>query len=203
MMPFNQLRYLWPLLVLWLSGCAVQTKYYSTDSPLWRQHQQQLEQINRYQVRGAFAWIEGKQKLYARFFWRQNTSEDYRLLLTSPLGSTQMDLHVTPDQAQLLDRKGQRHSARSPEQLITELTGMTLPVASLQRWMIGLPEGAGEYTLDQHYRLKTLNYQQDGKLWQVVYSAYDDKSRPALPAEITLSQGELRIKLKMDHWSVQ
>jgi outer membrane lipoprotein LolB len=37
----------------------------------------------------------------------------------------------------------------------------------------------------------------------VVYSAYDSKTQPAMPANMELSDGSQRIKLKMDNWIVK
>ena len=48
-----------------------------------------------------------------------------------------------------------------------------------------------------------MNYSKDGKNWKVVYSAYDSKIKPAMPANMELSDGDQRIKLKMDNWIVK
>jgi outer membrane lipoprotein LolB len=42
--------------------------------------------------RGAFAYLSDEQKVYARFFWQQTGQDRYRLLLTNPLGSTELSL---------------------------------------------------------------------------------------------------------------
>ncbi|SUX73367.1 outer membrane lipoprotein LolB [Citrobacter freundii] len=62
---------------------------------------------------------------------------------------------------------------------------------------------ASDYKLDDQYRLSELNYSKDGKHWKVVYSAYDSKIQPAMPANMELSDGDQRIKLKMDNWIVK
>lgn len=200
---FIRLKRLLPLAVLWLSACAVQTSHYSVDSPLWQQHQQQLSQITRYEARGAFAWLDGRQKLYARFFWQQTAPDNYRLVLTSPLGSTEMDLQVAPNLVQLLDNKGQRHIDTDPQRLISRLTGMNLPFASLRQWLLGLPGNTSDYTLNQDYCLQSLRYQQGDQHWQVRYPGYDNRQHPALPAELELQQDGLRIKLKINHWTIK
>ncbi len=110
----------------------------SPDSPQWRQHQQEVRHLNQYQTRGAFAYISDDQKVYARFFWQQTGQDRYRLLLTNPLGSTELELNAQPGNVQLVDNKGQRYTADDAEEMIGKLTGMPIPLNSLRQWILGL-----------------------------------------------------------------
>ncbi|STM14683.1 outer membrane lipoprotein LolB [Escherichia coli] len=53
--------------------------------------------------------------MYARFFWQQTGQDRYRLLLTNPLGSTELELNAQPGNVQLVDNKGQRYTAMTPK----------------------------------------------------------------------------------------
>ena len=101
------------------------------------------------------------------------------------------------------DNKGQHYTATDAEEMIGKLTGMPIPLNSLRQWILGLPGDATDYKLDDQYRLSEVNYSKDGKNWKVVYSAYDSKTQPAMPANMELSDGDQRIKLKMDNWIVK
>lgn len=205
-LPDFRLIRLLPLASLVLTACTINAPKgpgKSPDSPQWRQHQQAVLQLNQYQTRGAFAFISADQKVYARFFWQQTGQDRYRLLLTNPLGSTELELNAQPGHVQLVDNKGQRYTAEDGEEMIGKLTGMPIPLNSLRQWILGLPGDATDYKLDEQYRLREVNYRQDGKNWKVVYSAYDSKTQPAMPANMELSDGDLRIKLKMDNWIVK
>lgn len=195
-----------PLTALVLSACMTHPPKgpaTSPDSPQWRQHQQQIRQLNQYQTRGAFAYISDSQKVYARFFWQQTGQDNYRLLLTNPLGSTELELNAKPGSVELVDNKGQHYNADDAEEMIGKLTGMPIPLNSLRQWILGLPGEATDYKLDSQYRLSELNYTQNGKTWKVVYSGYDSKTQPALPSNMELTEGAQRIKLKMDNWIVK
>ncbi|EON1421187.1 outer membrane lipoprotein LolB, partial [Escherichia coli] len=48
-----------------------------------------------------------------------------------------------------------------------------------------------------------ITYSQNGKNWKVVYGGYDTKTQPAMPANMELTDGGQRIKLKMDNWIVK
>lgn len=206
-MPIPKPRFiaLLPLAALLLSACSITPKPVvekSPDSPQWLAHKQRVEAIRHFQTRGAFAYLSDDQKVYARFNWQQIAPDNYRLLLTSPLGSTELELSVTPERVQLTDRDGKRYVANDAEEMIEKLTGMPIPIENLRLWILGLPGDASQYTLDDQYRLKTVTFEQQGKQWTVQYADYDSKIQPSLPSNMELREGDLRIKLKMDNWTV-
>ncbi|MNI34530.1 Outer-membrane lipoprotein LolB precursor [compost metagenome] len=205
-LPDFRLSRLLPLASLVLTACTLNAPKgpgKSPDSPQWRQHQQEVRALHQYQTRGAFAYISEQQKVYARFFWQQTGQDNYRLLLTNPLGSTELELKAQPGNVELVDNKGKHYTADDAEEMIGKLTGMPIPLNSLRQWILGLPGDATDYKLDTQYRLSEVNYSQNGKRWKVVYSAYDSKTQPAMPANMELSDGDQRIKLKMDNWIVK
>ncbi|EOF4703332.1 lipoprotein insertase outer membrane protein LolB [Klebsiella oxytoca] len=202
----NRLFRLLPLASLVLTACTInapQGPGKSPDAPQWRQHQQDVRNLNQFQTRGAFAYLSDEQKVYARFFWQQTGQDRYRLLLTNPLGSTELSLTAQPSSVQMIDNKGQTYTATDAEEMIGRLTGMPIPLNSLRQWIIGLPGEATDYTLDDQYRLRELNYTQNGKTWHVTYSGYTTDTKPSLPANMELNNGSQRIKLKMDNWIVK
>ena len=202
----NRLFRLLPLASLVLTACAINAPKgpgKSPDSPQWRQHQQDVRNLNQFQTRGAFAYLSDEQKVYARFFWQQTGQDRYRLLLTNPLGSTELSLTAQPGNVQLIDNKGQTYTATDAEEMIGRLTGMPIPLNSLRQWIIGLPGDATDYSLDDQYRLRELNYTQNGKTWHVTWGGYTSDTKPSLPANMELNDGSQRIKLKMHNWIVK
>ncbi|POU01828.1 MULTISPECIES: lipoprotein insertase outer membrane protein LolB [Enterobacteriaceae] len=205
-LPDRRLLRLLPLASLVLTACSINAPKgpgKSPDSPQWRQHQQEVRNLSQYQTRGAFAYLSDSQKVYARFFWQQTGQDNYRLLLTNPLGSTELELNARPGSVELVDNKGQHYTATDAEEMIGKLTGMPIPLNSLRQWILGLPGDATDYKLDSQYRLSELNYSQNGKTWKVTYGGYDTKSTPAMPSNMELNQDGQRIKLKMDNWIVK
>lgn len=108
-----------------------------------------------------------------------------------------------PGGVQLIDNKGQTYNATDAEEMIGRLTGMPIPLNSLRQWIIGLPGDATDYALDDQYRLRELNYTQNGKTRHVTYSGYTSDTKPTLPSNMELNNGSQRIKLKMDNWIVK
>ena len=205
MSDFRLIRLL-PLAALVLTACTTTAPTgpgKSPTAPQWKQHQQDVLHLSQYQTRGAFAYLSDQQKVYARFFWQQTGQDNYRLLLTNPLGSTELELIGKPGSAQLTDNKGQHYTAADGEEMIGKLTGMPIPLNSLRQWILGLPGDATDYSLDDRYRLRELNYTQNGKTWHVTYGGYTSDTQPALPSNVELNNGAQRIKLKMDNWIVK
>jgi outer membrane lipoprotein LolB len=205
-LPPRKLLRLLPLASVLLAACSVnkpQAPGPSTTSPQWQQHQQAVAKINQYQTRGAFAYLSDKQKVYARFNWQQTAADRYRLLLTNPLGSTELQLDAQGSVVQIVDNKGKRYVSNDAEKMISQLTGMDIPLANLRQWMMGLPGDASDYQLNNNYQLQSLNYRRDGQQWQVKISDYDSKVTPPLPANLELTEGGQRIKLRMDSWTTQ
>lgn len=195
-----------PLASLVLAACTTTkptSPATSPTSPQWRAHEQAVQQLSTYQTRGSFAYLSDQKKVYARFFWQQFSPERYRLLLTNPLGSTEMDLNVQKNVVQLTDNQGKRYVSDNPEEMIRKLTGMAIPLNNLRQWMLGLPGEASDFALDDQYRLSKLTYQQGGQTWKVDYQGYSNEVQPTLPNRLELQQGDQRIKLKMDNWTLK
>ncbi|PWC12728.1 lipoprotein localization factor LolB [Brenneria roseae subsp. americana] len=206
-MPINTVRYLrlLPLASLLLTACSLNQPTgpgKSPTSPEWQQHQQKVQQLSQYQTRGSFAYLSDSKKLYARFFWQESSAQRYRLLLTNPLGSTELELRTQPGSVQITDNQGKRYEGKDAEYMVQQLTGMAIPLNNLRQWIIGLPGDATDFTLDDQFLLNKLTYRQGNQSWTVNYQSYNRKITPPLPESLELVQGEQRIKLKMDNWTV-
>ncbi|MCV9877440.1 lipoprotein insertase outer membrane protein LolB [Brenneria izbisi] len=207
-MPINSVRCLrlLPLASLLLTACSLNQPTgpgKSQTSPAWQQHQQQVRQLSQYQTRGSFAYISDRKRVSANFFWQDTPPQRYRLLLTNPLGSTELDLRAQPDGVQITDNQGKRYEGKDAEDMIQQLTGMAIPLNNLRQWIIGLPGDASEFTLDDRSLLKTITYRQGNQSWNVDYQRYNTEVNPPMPVSLELVQGEQRIKLKMNNWIVK
>ncbi|HBO21790.1 MAG TPA: outer membrane lipoprotein LolB [Providencia sp.] len=197
-----------PLSCLMLTACVTTSQNTtkgtgSASDAQWKTHQQELAQLRDYQTRGSFVYNGGETKTYAKFFWQQYTPEKYRLLLTNPLGSRELELTVEPDLARLTTKDGKTHMSDVPSELIYQLTGMEIPLDDLTAWLTGSPGRATEFTLDENHLLKTVMFEQNGEKWQLDYISYDNKTVPMLPNHLELRQGNRIIKLKMDSWTLK
>lgn len=205
--PTKSLLRLLPLAALLLSACNlnnIQTQGSASDNDVqWQTRQQALNKISQYETRGAFAYIEGTYKTYARFYWQYKDTDRYRLLLTNPLGTTELDLNVMPGVIEVTDNGGKKYYSDNPTEMIYQLTGMVIPLKNLRAWLIGLPGDATDFELDANHLLKSVTWPTPEGDWVVTYQSYDTAITPNLPQRLELKQGERTIKLKMDNWDIQ
>ncbi|CAK9885249.1 MAG: Outer-membrane lipoprotein LolB [Candidatus Erwinia impunctatus] len=195
-----------PLSALLLAACQITSPPKpgpELTAPQWLSQQQTLKKITQFSTRGSFAYISDNQRVYARFNWQQTASDRYRLLLTNPLGTTELQLDAQGSVVQLVDSNGKRYTSNDAEKMLSTLTGMEIPLDNLRQWVLGLPGSSTQYTLDSQYRLRQLSYHSGNKEWQVNWQSYDTQQTPALPSNVELQQVGQRIKLKMDSWTVQ
>jgi len=174
----------------------------------WHKHEQQLQKINQFQISGALACFFNQQKIYAHFFWQQYSKECYRLVFTNALGITEFEVLVKPTFTLLIDNHGKHYLSKNLQEIMQKLTGILLPMDNLRQWIIGLPGDSHDFTLDNKYCLKQINYQQNNLTWLVSYQRYIKGPILNLPSRIELKQVELGkkekyIKLKIDNWIVK
>lgn len=195
--------YFLALASLMLVACSVNAPKGSVanpTSPKWGEHEARVKQLKHYQVRGSFAYLSDKRKVYAHFFWRQYTPNSYLLLLISLLGDTEIELKTKDGVSQLTDNEGKRYISDSPDKMIQRLTGMSIPIANLKLWILGLPGKDNTFTLNSQHRLAQVKFTQHGKPGSVIYQSYDGDIKPSLPHRLKITQGKQHIKLKMDSW---
>ncbi|TKI05588.1 lipoprotein insertase outer membrane protein LolB [Martelella alba] len=195
-----------PLAALLLAACSIHAPSgpaKTPDSPEWRQHESAVSHLTRYQTRGAFAYISGRQRVYARFNWTQTDADSYRLLLTNPLGGTELDLSVRPNTAKIINNQGKTYTSEDAQTMLQKLTGMDIPLDNLRQWLVGLPGDAHDFALDDRGLLKQVNYYHNGRRWKVSYLNYRDDTLPPMPGNIELREDDQLIKLRMDTWSLK
>lgn len=184
------------LLTLLLSGCVTPPPV-TTQTSQWLSHQQQLETLKYWQLRGKVALFTEKNRRSANLFWQQH-DERSEMRLSGPLGKELLSLHFSPGQVKL-KVDGEEHQGQDAEQLLYELTGWTIPVSSLPNWLLGLP-AEHQYQLSDAHRLAEITSQDQH--WQVAYQNYQDVSPYILPRQLSITGVETRIKLSINQWQI-
>lgn len=206
----TMLRCTLPLLMtLTLVGCQTTTSTPQPAQPTvevaqgaWFTHQENLERLQTYQARGKFAYISGSRIDTANFAWLQKSATDYRLLLTTSFGNKIVELNVSAGQTQLTDDNNRLYLSDNPQKLVSELTGMQIPLDNLRAWLIGLPGYSKTYKLNTDFQLEQLTYNDNGALWQVNYRSYHTETFPVLPKEMELTLKQDKIKIKVNQWDL-
>lgn len=180
--------------LLVLAGCTTTSP--QRDQVNWQQERARLERLDHWQLSGKMAIITAQQKGSARLNWQQD-GDDYRLNLTSLIGTHILELSRVKGEVTLIDNEGKPHQSQDAEALIYQLTGWNIPVQGLPEWIKGLP-GQAEFELNPDASLASVR---DGQ-WQIVYGDYRDQSGYRLPHLLTMTGQGSRLKLQINQWNL-
>ncbi len=169
----------------------------------WQKNKQQLTKILHYQIKGSFGYISQQKSASARVLWQEFNVNNYNLLLTTPFGNKILEMTVLPDWVKITNDKGNEFVNNDAEQLLYQLTKLTIPLKQMRLWLLGLPGDNSRYILDEQYRLKQVILNRGNNEWLVNYKSYHTKFSPQLPKEIEIIQGNQKIKLKIDTWDLK
>lgn len=160
--------------------------------------QQQLQQLQAWQVSGKIGLRQDGRGSSARVDWSQR-EHSYQLRLSGPLGIGTVLIDGADDGIVLRNKDGV-FEAPTPEQLLFQLSGWDIPVSELRYWARGL--AAPTLNIEQQSmaagKLATLS--QGG--WDISYLEYTLVDGLWLPARMTLSRAETRLTLLYKSWSL-
>jgi outer membrane lipoprotein LolB len=189
------------MLMLLSTGCMPQAttiQAHNTRLP-WKTRQAQLQQLQTWHLNGAMALRSPKQNVTASLQWQQNKDHS-TLHLFGPLGMGAITIQSSPGQFTLQTNKGTYH-ATSPEALIKQQLGWTLPLGSMRYWILGMPDPnftVSHINLDHYHRLHRLT--QAG--WDIQYGSFTRLNRYDVPSRITMNyKDQFFIKLVIQSWS--
>lgn len=188
-------------LIALLAGCAGFSARESVEghgSPaLWSQHKQQLSALDGWQINGKVGIRAPKDSGSATLFWLQR-QDYYDIRLSGPLGRGAARLTGRPGNVSLEVASQGRYEATTPEQLLGEQLGWSLPVSHLVWWVRGLPapDSKSRVTLNADSRLASL--EQDG--WQIEYLSYIEQNGFWLPERVKLHGTDLDVTLVVKDW---
>ncbi|RRQ23383.1 outer membrane lipoprotein LolB [Guyparkeria sp. SCN-R1] len=190
-----------------LSGCAsllgTQPTEPASEAQLtaWESHSKELESMTDWAFGGRAAVRSGVTGGSVQLEWTQ-VGTVTSLELSGPFDTGHLAMTGTPNHMLLTDGNGNRRVTDDPEALLEEQTGWRIPLATLPRWLRGLPSDSlaalstGDYRLDDQGRLVT--FTDEG--WEVEYARYQDVGRLTLPHFVELTNEGMRIRIVVDSW---
>ena len=157
-------------LIAVLAGCAgfgARESVEGHGSPaLWSAHKQQLTQLDGWQINGKVGIRAPKDSGSATLFWLQR-QDYYDIRLSGPLGRGAARLTGRPGSVLLEVANQGRYEAPTPEELLGEQLGWSLPVSHLVWWVRGLPAPGSKSRVTLNGDSRLANLEQDG--WKIEY----------------------------------
>jgi outer membrane lipoprotein LolB len=194
-------RYIGVLLLLSLVACAPLPEHSDPlGLQLWPGHRAALEAISDWRVNGSIAISSPDQGWDARVLWRQQ-GDIFQMRFNAPLGQGAMLIDGAPGNVRLRAADGQIYQAADAEELLRQVSGVSLPVGALYYWIRGVPVPrqpvSSEYVNPQGYlgALRQLG-------WEIEYREYAAYPGYLLPTHIRLKRGEWLIKLSLSSWEL-
>lgn len=186
------------LYALLLSACSTLPDLES-ENEVWSDREAELSGVKHWFVTGRVAIRNGVESWHVNLLWLQQADE-YQIRLFGPFGAGQVQLKGDLSGVELLTADNEMHYANDVDQLLYDATGVTMPLAELRYWMLGLPAPNGKDVkhLNSQGRLKMLQ-QSD---WKVRYKRYTKVNGLILPKKIFARQGELDVRVVIDKWEL-
>jgi outer membrane lipoprotein LolB len=165
---------------------------------LYEKHLANLHQIKSWKLSAKMQIKTNKECSKVLLTWKQIV-QNYNLHITGPLAVHIADItgdnnHIT---VKLSD---ELKTSDNPNTLITEMTGLNIPINSLEYWIKAIP--------DPNYPLvKTLNnYGYISELQQlgyiIKYNNYKKFNTKIFPTSIQISAENIRLTIIIDKWKV-
>lgn len=136
-----------------------------------------------------------------RIEWRQD-GDGFVVTLAAPVTRQGWQLAVDADGARLDGLEGGPRAGPDGQALLSEATGLDVPVAALGAWLRGLPADEavhGPASIAYGLDLLPARLEQGG--WSIDYRRWDPASTPALPLRIDARRGDAGVRLVVDGWS--
>ena len=195
-----------------VSGCSTLKQFIAPDlvpsetasselDAAWQAHARALARFQTWTMVGSLVVRSKGDASRVTMRWRQ-TRAAYHVRITALLGAGLLELEGSEAGVEAKFANGRRVRAESPETLLEEEVGWSVPLGGLQYWMVGAPSpgsAAGTMELDSEGRLARL--EQSG--WTVVYEKYRMLDGLALPARIRFSGGSVEGTVVVRRWKAE
>jgi outer membrane lipoprotein LolB len=190
-------KLLWVLAAVALASCRT-VPVQAPVAQSWEQRRPQLQERDRFELKGRVAVAAAGEGFNARLRWTQEGKQT-RMSLEGPLGAGGVQVTSDGTALSVVTSRGERlDSSAARAELATRL-GFDPPLTSLRYWILGVPEpgSPAQESLDPQQRLATL--QQNG--WQIDYGDYRLVEGQWLPAKLTLQREGVRVRVIVDDWN--
>lgn len=202
-----------PLLAGALAGCgslatrqpAPSTPVHSTIEPAVETARLAvLDTVPAWSFQGRVAISKGRNGGNGRIDWQQR-GDAYQVSLAAPVTRQSWQLSGGAGQVVRLDglEGGPRSGAEAGE-LLRQATGWDIPVAQLAAWVRGMRAADAAAPTYLGYDAAGLPQVLEQGGWRIDYLDWypQDAGRPALPRRIEAVNGDAKVRLIVDEWSM-
>lgn len=170
-------------------------------SSTWQAHARALSNFRHWFMLGTLAVRTGGEASRVTIRWRQ-ANDSYLARFVGPLGVGLFELEGSEAVVEARFPNGRRISAASPESLLEQEIGWSVPLQGLRYWIVGAPVPDGTTSnmeFDDRGRLARL--QQEG--WTVIYQQYGGLDGLSLPTRIRFTSETVDATIVIRRWKAE
>ena len=167
--------------------------------PTWLDHSRALAEFRTWTMLGTAVVRSGAEASRVTVRWRQ-TTDSYHLRFTARLGVGLFELEGSQGGVEARFSDGRRVQGASPEAVLEQELGWSVPLEGLRHWIVGAPAPGGTAAtmqFDGHGRLAAL--EQAG--WNVTYVEYGGLHDLALPTRIRFVGESVEATVDVRRWT--
>lgn len=154
------------------------------------------EQLSQWMARGRIALTAHGEGGSGAFVWQQR-SERTELSVRGPFGAGGLSVVTDGESLELDDGSGRAIDGERARIALEERLGASLPLAELRYWLLGVPAPSAPV---QRATGAVPGFTQAG--WVVEYPAYRSAGPWSLPARLTATTANARVRLVIDDWQL-
>ncbi|MGI2169192.1 lipoprotein insertase outer membrane protein LolB [Shewanella sp. MF05960] len=181
--------------LLLLTGCTITPSEQFTPIDV-----SQASQAKSWELQGKIAVKTADDKFSTNLYWlHQPAANDLRL--TTVLGTTVLTLTTNQGMA-TLDVDGKTYHDRSAQDLLTGISGWSIPLDSLPLWITG-QTGSNDNILSYHPdgTIKQLISQDPQSDWHVTFMSWQQQSGALVPKLLKIERDDVQIKIQSNQWT--
>ena len=191
-----------------LAGCGTLLELLSPEpgladpGPAWQTHAKELSLLRSWSLLGTLAVRPaGGDASRVTMRWRQ-APDSYFVRFMGPLGVGLFEIEGSATAVEARFPDGRRASAASPEALLKQEIGWSVPLQGLRYWIVGAPVPdvtPSKMELDDRGRLARL--EQAG--WTVIYERYGTIDGLPLPERVRFSNASVDATVVVRRWKAE
>lgn len=181
--------------LLLLTGCTITPSEQFTPIDV-----SQASQAKSWELQGKIAVKTADDKFSTNLYWlHQPAANDLRL--TTVLGTTVLTLTTNQGMA-TLEVDGKTYHDRSAQDLLTGISGWSIPLDSLPLWITG-QTGSNDNIVSYHPdgTIKQLISQDPQSDWHVTFMSWQQQSGALVPKLLKIERDDVQIKIQSNQWT--
>jgi outer membrane lipoprotein LolB len=156
------------------------------------------DELSQWTAKGRIALTAKGEGGSGSFVWQQR-SERTELAVRGPLGAGGLNIVTDGDRLEVDDGSGQAIDGEAARAALETRLGTSLPLGELRYWLLGLPAPDPTGPV-QRASGAVAGFTQGG--WVVSYEAFRSAGPWSLPARMTATTANARVRIVVDDWTV-